>query len=686
MNNELTIAADLSLPLELVTETIAILAKKGARKSYAASVLAEEMLGAGAHVVVIDSPGVWWGLRAGADGDPAEGLPIVIVGGDHADLPLDPSQGAAVADLVVVERVSCVPDVRRLPRREVIRFLTAFLTRLYETNRDALHLIVDEADLVVPQMPGADGQQLLEAMDNIVRRGRSAGLGCTLITQRPAVLNKNVLTQVEVLLAMRLTGSPDRKAIGEWFAAHGSDAERKAVAESLATLGVGEGWFWSPNILGGVLRRIRTRRRRTFDSSATPKVGEAVREPLALANVDMASLAARFASQLDAAKENDVEVLKARIADLKRQVLLASPPERVEIAVKSAKLVLPEIVERIVEVPVLAAGEVDRLGDMRDSMVGTAKDLMNMAGEITARLAAFVPFAASPSGAAEKADAPAPVSPAPRPRPTSRRAVISPVLTLATNDLAIPPTQPMQPISLSWEGARGDPQLTSGSQDVSTVTGGGDAATNDPSNVFSSKRYNVTTLQRPFTENPFASARENAPHFSAPEKPPRAIPLDNSQRKLINALASFAALGVRCVSRENAATWAGYSADGGRFAAITRDLKKMGMITYPTPGELALTDAGAAAADPVVSRPRGRTCTGRGCPASPVPQQRMLSELLKVYPKGLTRDALAARLDLSSSGGSFAENVRELKNLGLAGYPRSGSVAATLLLFSEGLA
>ena len=53
-------------------------------------------------------------------------------------------------------------------------------------------------------------------MEDLVRRGRARGLGATLITQRPAVLNKDVLTQAEVLIALGMTGPRDVAAIDEW--------------------------------------------------------------------------------------------------------------------------------------------------------------------------------------------------------------------------------------------------------------------------------------------------------------------------------------------------------------------------------------------------------------------------------------------------------------------------------------
>lgn len=84
---DLSIAPGFDLPLQAVTETFAILAKRGSGKTSTAVVLTEELLGAGQQVIVVDPTGVWWGLRANRNGGPG-GLPIVIIGGDHADLPL----------------------------------------------------------------------------------------------------------------------------------------------------------------------------------------------------------------------------------------------------------------------------------------------------------------------------------------------------------------------------------------------------------------------------------------------------------------------------------------------------------------------------------------------------------------------------------------------------------------------
>ena len=198
---------------------------------------------------------------------------MVIFGGDHADLPLAETAGELLADLVVDERVPAVLDLSTLSKSAARRFMTDFAERLYHRNRDPLHLVLDEADAFAPQRTDPGGQRLLGAIEDLVRRGRARGIGVTLITQRPAVLNKDVLTQAEVLIALRMTGPRDVAAIDEWVRLHAEEDQAMQVKRSLPSLPVGTAWVWSPGWLG-LLQRVAVRARATFDSSATPKAGQ----------------------------------------------------------------------------------------------------------------------------------------------------------------------------------------------------------------------------------------------------------------------------------------------------------------------------------------------------------------------------------------------------------------------------
>ena len=76
----------------------------------------------------------------------------------------------------------------------------------------------------------------------------SRGFRVMMITQRPAVLNKNVLTQANTLVAMRLPSSQDRAAVEAWVKGQADESQAKDMIKSLASLQRGEGWVWSPEI------------------------------------------------------------------------------------------------------------------------------------------------------------------------------------------------------------------------------------------------------------------------------------------------------------------------------------------------------------------------------------------------------------------------------------------------------
>lgn len=309
---------DFVLPLDLVTQTVAILAKKGSGKSYTAAVLGEGMLELQQQLVIVDPTGAHWGLRSSADGKRA-GFSIVVIGGDHADIPLEPGAGEVIAKAIVEHRFSAIIDTSLLRKGQMVRFLGEFFETLYRINREPLHLLVDEADTVAPQKPFGDEARTLGAMEDIVRRGRIRGIGCTLITQRPAVINKNVLTQCEVLVALRLSHPRDIATIMEWVNVHAEAAPAAAMLKSLPSLPIGTAWLWSPG-WGDFFERIKVRKRDTFDSGATPKAGGKPAKAAVLAAVDIARLGTEISKTVDEAKANAPAALKARIAELEAEL------------------------------------------------------------------------------------------------------------------------------------------------------------------------------------------------------------------------------------------------------------------------------------------------------------------------------------------------------------------------------
>lgn len=265
----------------------AIVGTTGAGKTFAAKGAVERLLELGRRVIVIDPTGAWYGLRAGADGTAAGGFPVLIFGGDHADIPIAPDAGEQLAEAIAGRDVQAIIDTSEMTGGEKTRFMTAFLQKLYALNKAALHLVVDEADEICPQNPMPEERRLSGAFDKIVRRGRIKGFRPLMITQRPAVLHKNVLSQIGTLVALKLTSPQDRKAIDDWVKGNADADQARAVMSSLSSLKRGEGWVWSP--ADGVLERVAFPPIRTFDSSRTPDNGEAPLAP-ALTAVDVAAL------------------------------------------------------------------------------------------------------------------------------------------------------------------------------------------------------------------------------------------------------------------------------------------------------------------------------------------------------------------------------------------------------------
>src|SRR6516225_2443451 len=64
-----------SLSAEALDDRIAIVGTAGSGKTYAAKGFVERLLESGARVTIVDPLGVWWGLRASADG--TSGYPVV---------------------------------------------------------------------------------------------------------------------------------------------------------------------------------------------------------------------------------------------------------------------------------------------------------------------------------------------------------------------------------------------------------------------------------------------------------------------------------------------------------------------------------------------------------------------------------------------------------------------------------
>lgn len=315
---KLSVAKNLTLPSDAVTQTFGIIGRKGSGKTYAAGKLTECFLDAGIQVVVLDPVGNWYGLRLDRSGKKPSRFKIPILGGEHGDVPLEYKAGQTVADFVIENGSSAVLDVSPFRKGQRKEFVADFAEQLYlkqKRRRTPMHIVIEEAQVFAPQRCGRGEERMLGAMEDICRLGRNCGMGVTMVSQRPQSVNKEVFNQAEPLIVFQLTGPHERKAVLDWVKHTGSEVD----LAGLPSLRNGECFFWSPAWLQKFVQ-TRFHAKETFDASATPKVGERMPEPKHLKPADLKALTVSMADVIETAKANDPKALKRQIAQLKRDL------------------------------------------------------------------------------------------------------------------------------------------------------------------------------------------------------------------------------------------------------------------------------------------------------------------------------------------------------------------------------
>lgn len=316
------------IPKTGLDDRLAFVGNTGGGKTYSAGTAVERLLSMKARVVIIDPLGVWYGLALDADGKAPSRFrtseSLIVFGGPRGDLPLNEHAGALIGEAVAGMKESAILDFSDIGTKAgERRFALAFLTALYRfKTREPLHLIFDEADLFAPQRildKEGEAMKLLGMMETVVRRGRVKGFIPWLITQRPAVLSKNVLSQADGLVAFKLTSVQDRDAIGDWVEGQADKAQWRQMFGNLATMQCGQAVVWIPG--RSILRTAQFPKKETYDSSRAPERGERHAKAGNLRPVNIDKLKSKLANVVAEAKANDPKALKAEIMQLKGELL-----------------------------------------------------------------------------------------------------------------------------------------------------------------------------------------------------------------------------------------------------------------------------------------------------------------------------------------------------------------------------
>jgi len=643
---KLHISQDLALPAEAVTSTFVVYGGKGMGKTNFGAVFAEELSRSRLRFSVIDPVGVWWGLRNSRDGE-SPGIELLILGGVKGDIPIEPTGGAVVADLVADESVNVLIDISRHANGKMwsigerIRFVRDYFVRLYARQgekRQPLTQILDEAARFCPQTIRKNEDDIvacLAAVAVMVEEGRNVGVGMCLLTQRSARLNKDVAELADCMIAFRIVGPNSINAVMDWFGEHIPKERWKGLIEILRKLPVGRALVVSPGWLE-FEGEAQIRPRETFDSSATPKPGEKVKTPRgAAAKPDLSKYQERMAATIERAKENDPKALKKEIQRLTSELAKkdrAGQAQKSNTAIKpdpkqqiraaefaKARRALEEAMKFIVEISTKNFDASVNEAELRKA-IDTAVE------QALAKIEAIVASRSNELGELKKRAA----------------ALLTRMKAVVEADI---------PVKI-------------------------EVRHNEP--------FTVSARALAGMDRSVASLREGkvspvVNHQGDTDLPPR-------RQRILDALAFYESIGQDTPAREWVAFFNDTSPSSSTYEKDCGAMRRAGLITYPSHGLLQLTTEGRALARPA--------------PALTLPEfhekvlnlleprrKRLLSVLIDSYPDELRRDQLAERVvaqfheKCSADSSTFEKDLGAMRTAGLLIYPQSNYARAAALLF-----
>lgn len=299
---------------ELASQGNGVLGIRDSGKTYSAMLLAERMFDAGVPFTAFDPIGVWRFIRVPGAG---RGYPVVVAGGQDADLPLTPASAPLIVQAAMENGVSLVIDLfdMNLSKADWRRIVRDCIRLMLHRNKQhgLRHVFLEEAAEFAPQRV-LDGEVYAE-VEKLARMGGNSRLGYTLINQRAEEVNKAVLELCDNLFLHRQKGKNSLNSLGKWLDL-ADVADHKAIISSLPMLPQGECWAW----LGGtdLPRHVRIPLKNSLHPDRRVMRGDV--EANLAHGVDVGGFVAALQEVLpriaDDAKASDPKLLRAEIGRL----------------------------------------------------------------------------------------------------------------------------------------------------------------------------------------------------------------------------------------------------------------------------------------------------------------------------------------------------------------------------------
>lgn len=267
---------DLELEVvKLLTGRGFITGKSGSGKSNTAGVLCEKLLDNGYPLLVIDTEGEYYGLK--------EEYEILHVGADdECDLQVGPEHAAKIAELALEQNVPIILDVSGYleddETKEIIREVVHELFTKEKKLKKPFLVLAEEVHEYLPEGPSLDecGQMLVR----VAKRGRKRGLGIVGLSQRPADVKKDFITQCDWRVWHRLDWKNDVKVVKRVLG--------KSYADDVQELDTGQGFLEADFLdFDEKAKEFQFQRKQTFDAGATPDLEDFERPELKSVSSDL---------------------------------------------------------------------------------------------------------------------------------------------------------------------------------------------------------------------------------------------------------------------------------------------------------------------------------------------------------------------------------------------------------------
>lgn len=158
--------------------------------------------------------------------------------------------------------------------------------------------------------------------------------------------------------------------------------------------------------------------------------------------------------------------------------------------------------------------------------------------------------------------------------------------------------------------------------------------------------------------------------------------LGGPHKKILRALSELRSIGKEMPLKEMVAAWAGYSVGGGAFTNPLGALRTAGLVSYPQPGTVALTDEGLSEVGELPA-PDQEEITRRILAVCSGPERKILGALLEHGTETISKTQLAEESGYSEGGGAFTNPLGALRTAGFVEYPQPGQVKCAAWLFVE---